>query len=180
MLKKIFYKFLYLFRFISKNQYREKRDQYLNRKKLKKQYKVGEFVKSYFSVHNDKYFVPNNNIFIDKQDKDPLLLAYYLTQFYETEINNENFGKGFTEWTNVAKAKQLYQGHYQPHIPMDVGFYDLAHDDVMFRQIELAKQYGIGGFCFYYYWFQGKRVLDKPLFNFLNNEKLDFPYAIKK
>lgn len=178
MLKKTFYKFLYLFRFISKNQYREKRDQYLNRKKLKKQYKVGEFVKSYFSVHNDKYFVPNNNIFIDKQDKDPLLLAYYLTQFYETEINNENFGKGFTEWTNVAKAKQLYQGHYQPHIPMDVGFYDLAHDDVMFRQIELAKQYGIGGFCFYYYWFQGKRVLDKPLFNFLNNEKLDFPFCL--
>ena len=133
----------------------------------------------------DNYFSTENNCFVEiskddlkKDESDPLILAYYLTQFHETEINNENFGKGFTEWTNVAKAKQLFSGHYQPHIPIDVGFYDLAHDDVMYRQIELAKKYGIGGFCFYYYWFSGTRVLEKPLFNFLNNKELDFPFCL--
>lgn len=123
-------------------------------------------------------FVKETTSSYDKKQNDPLLLAYYLTQYHNTEINNKNFGKGFTEWTNVAKAKPLFEGHYQPHIPIDVGFYDLAHDTVMYRQIELAKKYGIGGFCFYYYWFSGERVLEKPLFNFLNNKELDMPFCL--
>lgn len=181
MLQKLYYQLQYLLGFISKNDYKQKKHLYLNKKKIQKKYikyKANNFIESYFTLHNEDDFVPISDTFIDKKDRDPLLLAYYLTQFHETEINNENFGKGFTEWTNVAKAKQLYQGHYQPQIPIDVGFYDLSHDDVMYRQIELAKQYGIGGFCFYYYWFQGKRVLEKPLFNFLNNEKLDIPFCL--
>lgn len=136
------------------------------------------FLSSYYATDNDRNFVQIANDNIKPSSSDPLILAYYLTQFHETEINNKNFGKGFTEWTNVAKAKQLYTGHYQPHIPIDMGFYNLAHDDVMSRQVELAKKYGIGGFCFYYYWFSGQRILEKPLFNYLNNKTLDLPFCL--
>lgn len=150
----------------------EKKHEFENNKNLS-----NSFLDSYFSTENN-CFVEISKDDLKKDESDPLILAYYLTQFHETEINNENFGKGFTEWTNVAKAKQLFSGHYQPHIPIDVGFYDLAHDDVMYRQIELAKKYGVGGFCFYYYWFSGRRVLEKPLFNFLNNKELDIPFCL--
>jgi lipopolysaccharide biosynthesis protein len=105
------------------------------------------------------------------------LLAFYLPQFYPVDLNNKYHGQGFTEWVNVTKAQPLFTGHYQPHLPIDVGFYDLSHTDVMFRQIELAKMYGIYGFCTYYYWFSGKKLLNKPFENYLNDKKLNFPFC---
>ena len=105
------------------------------------------------------------------------LLAFYLPQFHSIELNDKYHGKGFTEWDSVVKTRPAFIGHYQPHLPIDVGFYDLSHEDIMFRQIELAKKYGIYGFCAYYYWFSGKKLLDKPFENYLKNKKLDFPYC---
>ena len=122
----------------------------------------------YISLSNDNY--KNNNSI--------KLIAFYLTQYHENEINNKYFGKGFMEWYNVTKCIPQFKGHYQPHLPIDVGFYDLSNDDIMYRQIELAKQYGIYGFCFYYYWFSGDKLLEKPLENFLNNKELDIPFFL--
>lgn len=105
-------------------------------------------------------------------------IAFYLPQFHCFEENEQWYGKGFTEWTNVTKSIPLYAGHYQPHLPIDVGFYNLNNNDVIYRQIELAKNYGIHGFAFYYYWFSGKKLMEKPIYNYLNDKNLNFPFCL--
>lgn len=128
-------------------------------------------------VHNDKtHFVPFTKQPYQRQDGDVKIFAYYLTQFHAIPENDEAHGKGFTEWTNVASAQPHFVGHYQPKIPYDLGFYNLLMPGVMERQVEIAKAYGIYGFCFYYYWFSGKKVLEKPLEYWLNHKEIDFHY----
>lgn len=123
-------------------------------------------------------FVPKTSDKYKFTKDSPKLLAYYLPQFHEFEENTKWFGPGFSEWSNTAKAVPQYTGHYQPHVPIDVGFYNLENTSVMKKQIELAKQYGIYGFCYYYYWFSGQKVMERPLENFLNDKSLDMPFFL--
>lgn len=114
---------------------------------------------------------------LPKED-DVKLIAYYLPQFHPVPENNEWWGEGFTEWTNVAKAEQLFPEHYQPHLPADLGFYDLRLPDVRERQAQLAREYGIHGFCYHYYWFGGRTLIDTPIHAMLTSGKPDFPFCI--
>ena len=108
----------------------------------------------------------------------PRLISFYLPQFYPTIENDEWWGKGFTEWTNVGRAKPLFDGHYQPRVPADLGYYDLRVPEVREQQAELAKEAGIEGFCYWHYWFGGKRLLDTVFKEVVESGKPDFPFCL--
>lgn len=106
-------------------------------------------------------------------------LAFYLPQFHPIVENNEWWGPGFTEWESVAKAKPLFKGHVQPHIPADLGFYDLRVSETRIFQAELAKKAGIEGFCYWHYWFgNGKRLLERPFNEVLESGEPNFPFCL--
>ncbi|WP_276133805.1 glycoside hydrolase family 99-like domain-containing protein [Polluticoccus soli] len=105
-------------------------------------------------------------------------IAIHLPQYHPVPENDEWWGKGFTEWTNVTKAKPLFDGHYQPQLPADLGFYDLRLPEVREAQARMAAEYGIYGFCYYHYWFNGRRILERPVQEIFESGKPDFPFML--
>ena len=108
----------------------------------------------------------------------PRLIAFYLPQFYPTKENDEWWQKGFTEWTNVGNAKPLFRGHYQPRVPADLGYYDLRVPEVREEQAQLAREAGIEGFCYWHYWFAGRRLLDRVFREVVESGKPDYPFCL--
>lgn len=108
----------------------------------------------------------------------PKILALYLPQFHPFPENDEWWGKGFTEWTNVGKARPLFKGHYQPRVPADLGYYDLRLPAIREQQAELAREAGVTAFCYWHYWFAGRRLLDDVFQEVLESGKPDFPFCL--
>jgi lipopolysaccharide biosynthesis protein len=113
-----------------------------------------------------------------RSDQSIRAIAFCLPQFHPIPENDEWWGKGFTEWTNTAKAKPLFRGHYQPHVPADLGFYDLRLPEARAAQANLAHQYGIEAFCYYHYWFAGRQLLQRPVEAILTSGEPDFPFCL--
>ncbi len=104
--------------------------------------------------------------------------AFYLPQYHPIKENNKWWGAGFTEWTNVGKAKKYYKDHYQPKVPADLGYYDLRLEETRILQADMARRYGIDGFCYYHYWFGGHQLLERPFNEVLNSGSPDFPFML--
>ncbi len=112
------------------------------------------------------------------KNKRARLIAFHLPQYHPIPENDEWWGHGFTDWRNVAKGRPLFGGHRQPKIPADLGFYDLRLPEVRYQQAELAERYGIEGFCYWHYWFNGKLLLERPVKEIIASRKPDFPFCL--
>ena len=106
------------------------------------------------------------------------VIAFYLPQFHPIPENDEWWGQGFTEWTNVARARPMFKGHYQPHVPADLGFYDLRVPETRAAQAEMAQAHGVEAFCYWHYWFAGRRILERPFHDVLKTGEPRFPFCL--
>jgi hypothetical protein len=106
------------------------------------------------------------------------VIGFYLPQYHPIPENDEWWGPGFTEWRNVARARPMFSDHYQPRIPADLGFYDLRLPEVRQAQAELASTHGLEAFCYWHYWFAGRRVLERPFTEVLQSKQPDFPFCL--